>query len=184
VWHEAHRRLDETYDASCAANDRVRARCPVPQALIATESDAGFWGDAVVGRLYQENDVARLRVWAARRYGEAIYSERGVDDRAEEIVAAWDRWRPDLKAAKEREGVATADALWGQAIEDYHASGNRLARYRAKTMAGIIAKLLAAVHAVTEDDLEDDNNSYAAVLAGAALDAQALLNPRGEEVRS
>ena len=37
AWHETHRRLLETYEASCAAEDR--ARCPVPQALIATESD-------------------------------------------------------------------------------------------------------------------------------------------------
>jgi hypothetical protein len=44
VSREAHRRLDEAYDASCAVDDRVDARCPVPQALIATEGDAGRWG--------------------------------------------------------------------------------------------------------------------------------------------
>jgi hypothetical protein len=40
AWHEAERRLDETYDASCAADER--AWCPVPQALIATERDASL----------------------------------------------------------------------------------------------------------------------------------------------
>jgi hypothetical protein len=66
AWHEAHRQLDETYDASCAADHRVYARCPVPQALIATESDASRWGYGAPGRQYSEKDVAHLRVWAAQ----------------------------------------------------------------------------------------------------------------------
>ena len=49
-------------------------------------------------------------------------------------------------------------------------------------MAGVIAKLLAAATEVTEDDLEDDADF--AILAGAALDALALANVRGEEARS
>jgi hypothetical protein len=50
-------------------------------------------------------------------------------------------------------------------------------------MAGIIGKLLAAAQHVTPDGLDDD--AHAAVLAGAALDAQALANVRnGEEART
>ena len=45
-------------------------------------------------------------------------------------------------------------------------------------MAGVIAKLLAAGPHVTEDQLEGDAHSV--VLAGAALDAQALAQKAGE----
>lgn len=45
-------------------------------------------------------------------------------------------------------------------------------------MAGVIAKLLAAGPHVTEDELED--GAHSAVLAGAALDAQALAQKAGE----
>ena len=48
--------------------------------------------------------------------------------------------------------------------------GQRLAKLQAKTMGGVIAKLLAAARHLNEDDLEDD--AHAAVLAGAALDAR------------
>ena len=89
----------------------------------------------------------------------------------EASCAATDRARlAEQKAAQERERVAEAKAVWGQAIDDYHATGACVAKLRATTMAGVIAKLLAAAPHVTE--LEDD--AHSAVLAGAALDAQAL----------
>ena len=56
--------------------------------------------------------------------------------------------------------------------------GARVAKLRATTMAGVIAKLLAAGPHVTEDDLADD--AHSAVIAGAALDAQALAQEKGE----
>jgi hypothetical protein len=80
------------------------------------------------------------------------------------------------KAAQERECVAEARAVWEQAVEDYHAMGARVARLRATTMAGVIAKLPAAAPHVTDDELEDD--AHSAVLAGATLDALALANVR------
>jgi hypothetical protein len=181
AWHESHRRLEETYDASCAADER--AWCPPPKALIATESDTQFWSNAVPGRLYLETDVTRLRALRALACRlDDVFSCSGYDDRVAEIIVSWDNWQEEQKAAKERAGVAEAEAVWSQAVADYHATGNLLAKLQAKTMAGVIAKLLAAASNVTEDDLEDGNNSYAAVLAGAALDAQALY--RGEEARS
>jgi hypothetical protein len=61
---------------------------------------------------------------------------------------------------------------WSQAVKSYHAIGRQVAKLPAKTMAGVIAKLLAAASNVTEDDLEGD--AHSAILAGAALDAQAL----------
>jgi hypothetical protein len=174
AWHEAYRLLEETHAASCAACDR--AHCPVPQALIATERDARFWSDAMPGRQYQERDVTRLRALSALsvRFDE-VFSCSGYDDRLAEIIASWDNWQPEREAAKAREGVADADDLWRQAVENYHAIGNRVAKLQAKTMAGVVAKLLAAAPHVTEDDLEDPTSS-AAVLAGAALDALSLVN--------
>jgi hypothetical protein len=174
AWHEADRLLEETHAASCAACDR--AHCPVPQALIATERDARFWSDAMPGRQYQERDVTRLRALSALsvRFDE-VFSCSGYDDRLAEIIASWDNWQPEREAAKAREGVADADDLWRQAVENYHAIGNRVAKLQAKTMAGVVAKLLAAAPHVTEDDLEDPTSS-AAVLAGAALDALSLVN--------
>jgi hypothetical protein len=52
-----------------------------------------------------------------------------------------------------------------------------------------IAKLLTAkatcqLSSNTEDDLGEDNNSYEAVLAGAALDAQALMNAKSGEAQT
>jgi hypothetical protein len=59
--------------------------------------------------------------------------------------------------------------------------GARVAKLRATAMAGVIAKLLAAGPHVTEDELED--GAHSAVLAGAALDAQALAQ-KAEEARA
>jgi hypothetical protein len=181
AWHETYRRLEETYDASCAADDR--ALCPVPQAFIATENDSNQWCHAIVGREYDERDVIRLRRWMAipRPNGPSelnVVPGTEFDDRANEIIASWDSWQAEQRAAREREGTAEAKALWNQAVEDYHAMGSRVAKLQAKTMAGVIAKLLAAAPHVTEDDLEDPTSS-GAVLASAALDGLAL-NARGE----
>jgi anti-sigma-K factor RskA len=183
AWQETHRQLLETYEASCAAADR--ARCPVPQALIATESDGCqdlwpngadgrrvLWPKFAVGRPYGDKDVAQLAL--NRRVG-FFHSEC---DRVDEIIAAWDSWQAEQKAAQERECVAEARAVWEQAVEDYHAMGARVAKLRATTMAGVIAKILAAASHVTEDELEDD--AHFAILAGAALDAQALALKAGE----
>jgi hypothetical protein len=114
AWNESHRRLEETYDASCAADER--ARCPVPQALITTESDAKFWSDIVPGKHFQRKDVDGFRALTSLTYRlDDIFSCDGYDDRAAEIIASWDSWQAEQKAAKEREGVAEADALWAQA---------------------------------------------------------------------
>jgi hypothetical protein len=59
--------------------------------------------------------------------------------------------------------------------------GARVAKLRATTMAGVIAKLLAAAPHVTEDELKDD--AHSAVLAGAALDARVLANVQIGEAR-
>jgi hypothetical protein len=173
AWHEANRQLEETYDASCAADDR--ADCPIPQALIAIESDAKLWSDIVPGKHFQRTDVDRMRAMSALacRFDD-IFSCRGWGDRVAEIIASWDSWQAEQKAAKEREGVTEAEALWSQAVDNYHAMGHRLAALQAKTMAGVIAKLLAAAPHVTEDDLESPTSS-AAVLASAALNAQAII---------
>jgi hypothetical protein len=181
AWNESHRRLEETYDASCAADER--AQCPVPQALITTESDAKFWSDIVPGKHFQRKDVDGFRALTSLTYRlDDIFSCDGYDDRAAEIIASWDSWQAEQKAANEREGVAEADALWSQAVENYHAMGHRLAKLQAKTMVGVIAKLLAAASRVTEDELDDD--AHFSVLAGAALDAQVLMNARGEDART
>ncbi len=176
-WHETHRRLIETHAACCVADDR--AHCPVPQSLIATESDASKWSHAVVvGEPYNEQDVVQLRRWmglSSRPKGSFphnILPASEFDDRANEIIASWDSWQSEWEAAREREGVAGAKALWRQAVENYHAMGHRVAKLQAKTMAGVIAKVLAAASHVTEDELEED--AHSAVLAGAAMDAAAL----------
>jgi hypothetical protein len=49
------------------------------------------------------------------------------------------------------------------------------------TEAGVIAKLLATIHTIGGDDLDDFDNSYEAVLASAAHDAHALANGPQEE---
>ena len=53
----------ESFDALLAA--AARAICPVPQPLIATESDASQWSSTIAGKQYRESDVARLRPWIA-----------------------------------------------------------------------------------------------------------------------
>ena len=106
-------------------------------------------------------------------------SRQRIDDRGREIVASWDRWQAEQRIAEDREGVLDASELHEQAVKNYHAMGHRVAKLRAKTMAGVIAKLLAAATEVDEDDLEGDADF--AILASAALDALALANVRGEE---
>jgi hypothetical protein len=175
-WHETNRVLIETHDASCAADDR--AKCPVLQALIATENDANHWFRAVAGKPFQKHDVDQLRNWMAlpnRPKGpipRQVVPDSEFDTRANEIISAWDQWQAEQKAAKEREGVAEASERWGRALGSYNAMGRRIAKTPSKTMADVIAKLLAAAVHMTKDDLDDD--AHIAVAAGAAFDAGAL----------
>ena len=104
-----------------------------------------------------------------------------LDHRAAEIIACWDSWQAEQKAAKEREGGAEADRTLGPSCREL-SMGHRLAKLQAKTMVCVIAKLLAAAPRGTEDELED--NAHSSVLAGAALDAQLLMNSRSQEARS
>jgi hypothetical protein len=189
AWNDACRRLEETHAAYCAADDRARARCPVPQALVARESDASRPFEPLrAGEAYRERDVTWLRSWTRISHlnlkclPDLGFPTSEFYDRANEIIASWDNWETEQKAAKEREGVADACALWEQAVENYHAIGHRVARQQAKTMGDVIAKLLAAAPHLTEDDLEDPTSS-AAVLASAALDGLAL-KAQGNEVRT
>jgi hypothetical protein len=175
IFRGAKRRLEETSEAHGAALMRASDRCPVPESLIATDTDAGYWGYGRSGYQYFDSEVASLRVWAAHRWGEAIHASSRADDRAREIVAAWDRWHADRTVAKEREGVAEAEARHSEAVDAYHAIGRQIAKLRAKTMADVIAKLLAAAPDVLEEDSESDE-AYTAILAGAVLDAAALAN--------
>jgi hypothetical protein len=101
-----------------------------------------LWPKFAAGRPYGEKDVAQLGLY--RRVG----FFRSECDRADEIIASWDNWQAEQKAAQERECVAEAKAVWGQEVEDYHAMGVRVAKLRATTMAGVIAKemLLAERH--------------------------------------
>ena len=104
------------------------------------------------------------------------------DSRANEIISSWDQWQAEQRAAEEREGVAEADARWSEAIENYHATGRRIAKTPAKTMADVVAKLLAAAVRLTVDDLDEDANT--AIAAGAALDMQALTSGAKQEART
>jgi hypothetical protein len=95
---------------------------------------------------------ALIAVWheTSRRLEETYEASRAAADRAKQA---------EQKAAQERERVAEAKAVWGKAVDDYHAMDARVAKLRATTMAGVIAKLLAAGPHVTEDELEDDAHS-------------------------
>ena len=187
AWHETSRRSEESFEALLAAS--ARAICPVPQSLIATESDASQWSKAIAGKQYRERDVDTLRPWMnmSRRPNHPalpgnVLPGSEFDDRAREIIASWDSWQAEQRVAEDREGVLDASDLHEQAVENYKAMGHRVAKLQAKTMAGVVAKLLAAATEVTEDDLEGDADF--AILAGAALDALALANVRGEEAAS
>lgn len=110
---------------------------------------------------------------AGRRLEETYNTKCAAADRPKQA---------EQQAAQEREGAAEADALWGQALEDYHAIGARVAKLKAKTMDGVIAKLLAGAQHRNVDSLDDD--AHAAIIAGAALDALALTNAQREEART
>ena len=62
AWHDASCRSMETIPRRSLAAS-ARAICPVPQPLIATESDASQWSHAVAGKQYREIDVDTLRPW-------------------------------------------------------------------------------------------------------------------------
>ncbi|MBV8896236.1 MAG: hypothetical protein JO051_06980 [Acidobacteriaceae bacterium] len=176
VWEDAHRRLLDAYEASCAASER--ARCPVPKVLIASESDASLWCGAVVGKAYRETDVKALRnLLPLRRpkvFPDGLLPGTDFDARANEIITAWDRWQAEQVAAQEREDVAKAEARHSEAVDAYHEIGSQVAKLRANTMAGVIAKLLAAAPIITPDELEED--AHLSILVGAALDAAILAN--------
>jgi hypothetical protein len=63
IFRGAKRRLEETSEAHGAASMRASDRCPVPESLIATDTDAGYWGYERSGYQYFDSEVASLRVW-------------------------------------------------------------------------------------------------------------------------
>ena len=109
AWHETSRRSQESFEALLAAS--ARAICPVPQSLIATESDASQWSRAVAGEQYHERDMDTLRPWMnmSRRSNHPplpgnVLPGSEFDDRGREIIASWDRWQAEKgppKIAKE-----------------------------------------------------------------------------------
>lgn len=117
-----------------------------------------------------------------------------IEPELSDLIATWQQASRSLEethdakcAAQDRAKqaeleAAHANALWQKAIEDYHAIGARVAKLKAKTMTGVMAKLLAAAEHCTADGFEDD--AHAAILVGAALDALALTIAQNAETRS
>ena len=129
AWHETSRRSMESFEALLAAS--ARAICPVPQPLIATESDASQWSHAVAGKQYRERDVDNIETWMrmSRRPNHPplpgkVLPGSELDDRGTEIIASWDSWQAQQRAAEVAKGVLDASELHEQAVENYKGNGS------------------------------------------------------------
>jgi hypothetical protein len=76
--------------------------------------------------------------------------------RADEIVAAWDKYLADSRAAREQSGSEEADEATREAVTALHELEERIARTRAKTPQGMLVKArMAAVDPATVSTVDD-----------------------------
>ncbi|ANY82334.1 hypothetical protein BB934_28900 (plasmid) [Microvirga ossetica] len=76
--------------------------------------------------------------------------------RADEIVAVWDKYLADTRAAREQSGFEEADEAAREAVADLHELEGRIVRMRAKTPKGMLVKArMAALDPTTVSTVDD-----------------------------
>jgi hypothetical protein len=150
-WREAWGRLLELYRQSEETEERYHAMAPeFPATLTKTEQDWEFGLCArpnhAAAKTYDRDLVEQLRRKPIVRGVQQPAPERGenrtrttlepwpeAQARADEIVAAWDKYLAALRTAREQSGFEKADEAAREAEADLHELEGRIVRTRAKT---------------------------------------------------
>ena len=173
-WQEAWERLLVLYRQSEEAEERYHAMAPkMPAALTKTEQD---WeldlcarpcdaAEDTVGRdlveQFRHKPIVRVVQQPAPERGEnrtrtTLEPWPEAQVRADEIVAAWNKYLADMRAAREQSGFEKVDETTREAVADLHVLEGRIVRMRAKTPQGMLVKArMAAVDPATVSTVDD-----------------------------
>jgi hypothetical protein len=165
---------------------------PEPQALIVTEEDVElFWNRKVeVGSSFHPSDISlmkqqlqeseRLSVMLARASHEKLLGEKTAglirlfaarEARMDEVIAAYDQWIEERQRAKDRSGEMAVEKWQEQLCGEMNEARLRVGSTRARTLAGMLAKLaLIAPEFEEEDEWSSDVGSCEKVLISVAAD--------------
>src|SRR5215203_4077338 len=81
----------------------------------------------------------------ARKRREPHQDGAGAVARADEIVAAWDKYLADLRTAREQSGFEAADEAAREAVAVLHELEGQIVRTQATTPRGMLVKARMAV---------------------------------------
>jgi hypothetical protein len=151
---------------------------PWSQALIVTEDDTRLW-KLKAGDPFDHAHLDRMREWQA--YGQklkdsmsrlspaalavfdplvatmddkdraAIEKINATEARADQLIAALDHRREELRVARDRSGETAAEERRKQLMDEKYAAYARVANTRAWTLSGVLAKL-----ALIAPDVDDE----------------------------
>jgi hypothetical protein len=176
---ERCRIADESLNAASGAKDDILWAQVGPTRMHAaetwSEADARLWPDIIPGEAAHPNDVQRLRACLAvpGLWGGMGFPPEAFAERAREIVAIRDHFTAKLERAKANPEVMAADAETTARFNEWHSAALQLAKTRARTVDGMIAKLVMVATWGCYDE-DEPNGTYDGILVSAALDAVAL----------
>ena len=194
----AAREVRARYDAATAAAEEAWARTenvPAPQALIVTEDDTQLW-KLKTGEPFKEDHLILMRERQAHRQNakylkpfSAIIADApyiatlsdedrvliektaAIEAGEDRLIAAHDEWREMRRLAEDRSGATTAQERSDRLFEENADACERVARMRALTLAGMLAKLaLIDPDFDAEEMLTADMGTSEQLLASVAID--------------
>ena len=99
----------------------------------------------------------------------------GREAREDQLIAAFDEWKEARQLAEDRSGEAAAEERLEQLFNERYDACERVARYRARTLAGMLAKLaFIAGDFDGEEDLPAEMGTSERILFSVAVDFKAL----------
>jgi hypothetical protein len=188
---EAEARFEAASVALKEAANRIE-EVPEPPALIVTEEDARlFWNwKTEVGSSFRVSEIdwmkqqlqqpKRISVMVARKPGEKPLDEQTVglirmfaarEARMDQVIAAFDQWIGDRKLAEERSDERAVTEWQEQLCGEMCDARQRVGSMRARTLAGMLAKLaLIAPEFEDEDEWASDVGPSERILISVAAD--------------
>jgi hypothetical protein len=189
----AAREAEARFEAATKALEEAEHRTeevPAPQALIVTEEDTRLFWKAEVGSSFRLSDInwmkqqlqqpERLSVMLAREPGEKPLDEQTAglirmfaarEARMDQVIAAYDQSQEERKLAKERSGERAVTEWQEQLCGEMSEARQRVGSMRARTLAGMLAKLaIIAPEFEDEDEWASDVGPSERVLISVAAD--------------
>jgi len=139
-----------------------------------TEADAALWPDITPGEVASVGEVQRLRACLAATefWGEPGFPPEAFAERARKMVAVRDHFAAELDRSRASPEVLGASAETDARFSEWHAAALELAGTRARTVEGMIAKLVMVTTCYYGEG--NPEGTYDGILESAALDAVAL----------